>query len=120
MPAGTAKEEASSNDCPVGDGVPDVPPENAQHFSGNRTEPLLRSRVVEDADPYIPLVDRSMRTMPHGLEGHYFLWASIFSASSVRYIHRSVLYSSLASRSVSSSWSCCSFTKSAPQESWAA
>ena len=48
----------------------------------------------------------------------YFFCASIFSASSVRYIHRSVLCSSFASRSVSSSWSCWSLTKSAPQASW--
>ena len=36
----------------VGDGVPDVPPENAQHFSVNLWKLPLRGRVVEDADPY--------------------------------------------------------------------
>jgi hypothetical protein len=39
------------NDRFVGDGVLDVPPENAQHFSEPAELPL-RGRVVEDADPY--------------------------------------------------------------------
>ena len=56
-------------------------------------------------------------TLPKGEGIDYFFWASIFSASSVRYIHRSVFCSSRASRSVSSSWSCWSLTKSAPAAS---